>query len=131
MRQSLFRAATWVAIFVGALLATHRSAGMSPIAFVDTFRDEAEVQRCIASNSCTLTGMAASVPGQVAAVAWLDLRTLAAWVGVNSDGMHFLMQIFNALAVVLVFDLAAQLAGSLAGATAVWILVFGIGAQAI
>ncbi len=75
--------------------------------------------------------MGASVPGLVLGVAWLELRTLIAWLGVGLTGAHLIMQLLNALAVVLVFHLATQLGGRLAGAAAVWILIVRIGAPSI
>lgn len=122
MRQSLYAAAL-VAIFIAALVANLRVAGTSPIVWVDTFNDENEVQRCLVHDSCTKTGVSTSVPGQVHAVAWLELRTLLAWFGIGLDGAHLAVQLLNALATVLVFHLATQLGGALAGAASVWIFM--------
>jgi hypothetical protein len=116
------------AVFVGALFAYVVYAGTSPIASLDTFYEEREVQQCVAADSCTLEGMGTSLPGLVHGVGWLEVRTLLAWIGTGVDGAHVTMQILNALAVVLVFYLAAQLGGGpLAGVLAVCILQFGIG----
>src|SRR5437867_2065664 len=101
MRRSLLNATTLAALFIGALAADLQLAGTSPIAWLDTFRDENEVRQCLVSNSCTLVGMSTSIPGLVAGVAWLELRTLLEWLGVGLDGAHLLMQFLNALAVVL------------------------------
>lgn len=98
-------------------------AGTSPIVWVDTFNDENEVQRCLVHDSCTMTGVSTSVPGQVHSVAWLELRTLLAWFGVGLDGAHLAVQLLTALAAVLVFHLATQLGGELAGVAAVWIFM--------
>jgi hypothetical protein len=115
------------ALFIAALVAGQRSAGTSPIAWFDTFADEAEVRQCLVGNSCTLVGIAASVPGVVHGPGWLELRTLLEWLGVGLDGAHLAIRVLNALAVVLVFYLAAQLGGPLAGAAAVWVLMLGMG----
>jgi hypothetical protein len=131
LTRPLLKAATVGALLVGALISNQRLAGTSPIAWIDTFNDEQEVQQCLVGNSCTLTGVGTSVPGQVHGVAWLELRALLAWLGVGLDGAHLVMQFLNALAVVLVFHLATQLGGRLAGAAAVWILLFGIDALSV
>src|SRR6185369_9678856 len=120
-RRSLLTAATLIALFVASLLASLRLAGWSPIVWIDTFNDEQEVQRCLVDDSCTLTGMSTSVPGQAHAVTWLELRSLLAWLGVGLDGAHLAIQISNALAVVLVFHLATTLAGPVAGTFAAWL----------
>ena len=122
-RPSLLDGATLVALFLAALLASLRLAGTSPIVWIDTFNDEYEVQHCLVDDSCTLSGVQTSVPGQVHAVAWLEERTLLAWLGAGLDGTHIILQLLNALAAVLVFVLATRLAGPLAGVAAVWILM--------
>ncbi len=119
----MLNAATLGALFVGALVVSQRYAGSSPIAWFDTFNDEVEVQHCLVDNSCTLTGMATSVPGLVHAVGWLELRTLLAWLGIGLDGVHLMMQVLNALAVVLVFHMATKLGGRLAGTLAAWLVL--------
>jgi hypothetical protein len=127
LRQSVYAAAL-AAVLFSALVASLRAAGPSPIAWVDTFNDENEVQRCLVHDSCTMTGVSTSVPGQVHSVAWLELRTLLAWMGVGLGGAHLAIQLLNALAAVLVFHLATQLGGALAGVVSVWILLDGIDA---
>lgn len=111
------------ALFVAALLANLRLGGTSPIVWIDTFNDEHEVRRCLADDSCTLTGVSTSVPGQAHAVAWLELRTLLAWLGVGIDGAHLTMLVSNALAVVLVFYLGVRLGNVCAGTFAAWLLM--------
>lgn len=128
MRRSLVTAAPLVVLFIAALIANLRLAGTSPIVWVDTFNDESEVQQCLANDSCTLTGVSTSVPGQAHAVAWLELRSLLAWFGAGIDGAHLTMVVLNSLAAVLVFALAAQLGGPLAGALATWIFLHRIDA---
>lgn len=123
MRGPLLTAATLIALFFAALLANLRLAGTSPIVWIDMSNDELEVQRCLSADSCTLTGMSTSVPGQAHAVAWLELRALLAWLGIGVDGTHVAMSVLSALAAVLVFHLATQLGGAFAGALAVWIFM--------
>ena len=122
-RRSFFNAAGLVALFVAALIANQRLAGTSPIVWVDTFNDEHEVRRCVLDDSCTLVGVQTAIRGLFAAVGWLELRTLLAWLGVGLDGVHLVVQLLNGLAVVLVFHLAAQLGGPLAGAAAAWLFM--------
>ena len=116
------RAAALVALFVGALTANLRRAGTSPIVWLDTFNDDAYVEQCLHDGSCTLTGVATSVPGRVHAVAWLELRTLLASAGADDDAVHVIMQILAALALVLTFELAMRLGGPLAGVAAAYAL---------
>jgi hypothetical protein len=124
-----------LAVFLGALAASSRAAGPSPIAWFDTFNDQEEVSACVNGDSCTLTGMGTSIPGLVHAVGWLELRTLLAWFGMTLDGAHATMQVLDGLAVVLVFYLGAQLGGPLTGVLAAWILVelgtLGVSAPAL
>jgi hypothetical protein len=123
LRCNFVNAATLVAVFVGALIAHLHLAGTSPIAWVDTWADEIQVQQCVGRDSCTLTGVSTSVPGLVHAVGWLDLRAFFAWLGIGLDGVHRSIQVLSALAVVLVFYTAARLGGPLAGALAAWLFV--------
>jgi hypothetical protein len=123
LRRSLLNAAALGTLFAAALVANHRLAGPSPIVWIDTFRDETEVRQCLVEDSCTLVGLQTSIAGQFHAVAWLELRTLLAWLGVGLDGAHLVVQVLNALAVVLVFQLATRLGGPLAGAAAAWIFM--------
>ncbi len=116
-----------MAVFLGALAASRRAAGPSPIAWFDTFNDQEEVDACVDEDSCTLRGMGTSIPGLVHAVGWLELRTLLDWLGMTVDGAHATMQLLDALAVVLVFYLGVQLGGPLTGVLAGWILAVGIG----
>ncbi len=131
MRPSILQVATLAALFISAFIVNHRAAGSSPIAWFDTFNDEEEVQHCLTSNSCTAMGVGTSIHGQVHAVAWLELRTLLAWLGLGFDGAHLVLQILNATAAVLIFCLATRLGGPLAGAAAVWIATVGVGATEI
>ncbi len=131
MRRSTLHLATLAALFISALVVSHRAAGSSPIVWFDTFNDEDEVQQCVTSNSCTPTGVATSVPGLVHAVGWLEWRTLLTWFGFGIDGTHLVLQIVDAVAVVLIFWLAERLAGPLAGAAAVWIAMVGLGATGV
>jgi hypothetical protein len=126
VRRPVLQLATLAALFIGALMVYHRQAGSSPIVWFDTFNDEDEVQQCIIDNSCTTLGVATSVPGQVHAVGWLEWRTLLAWAGIGIGGAHLVLQIANAVAVVLIFWLAERLGGPLAGATAVWIAIVSL-----
>jgi hypothetical protein len=127
-RKQGWSPAVLAALFIGALIASLGYAGTSPIASLDTWNEEREIQQCVVSDSCTLDGMGTSLPYLEHGVGWLDFRTLLAWTGAGVDGAHFVMQLLNSAAVVLVFYLAAQLGGGpLAGALAVGILQFGIG----
>jgi hypothetical protein len=123
MKRSLLYAAALLALFVAALVANRRLAGTSPIVWVDTFNDQQEVERCLAGDSCTLTGVQTSLRSLAHAVAWLELRTLLAWLGLGLDGSHLAIQALNALAVVLVFHLATHLGGVLAGVVAAGIFM--------
>ncbi len=127
MSRTALRVAAVLAIFAGALSASWRAGGSSPIAWFDTFNDQQEVRECVANDSCTLMGMGTSIPGQVHGVGWLELRTLLAWAGMDLDGAHRVMELLDALAVVLVFYLAMQLGGPLSGVLAVWILMVDMG----
>jgi hypothetical protein len=131
MKRSIVDVATLAALFIAALVGYRRLTGPSPIAWLDTFRDESEIRQCLVNSSCTLVGVYTSIKGLVAAVAWLELRTVLAWLGVGLNGAHLVMQLLNALAVVLVFHVAARLGGRLAGVAAVSILMFYIGALGI
>ena len=119
------------AIFLGALAANLREAGTSPIAWSDTFNDQTLVRQCITDGSCTLTGVGTSIPGYFHAVGWLEFLSLLARLGIGLDGAHVLIQIANALALALVYDLATMLGGRLAGVTAVWLLMFQIGTTTV
>jgi hypothetical protein len=116
----LVHGAALVALFVGALVANVHRAGTSPIVWLDTFNDDAYVEQCLGEGSCTLTGVATSVPGRVHAVAWLELRTLLAYLGADDNAVHVLMQVLAALAVVLTFELAMRLGGPFAGVVAAY-----------
>jgi hypothetical protein len=125
--RSVLTAAILFAVFSGALFATRRAAGSSPIAWSDTFFDQQEVRECLGNDSCTLMGIGTSIPGLVHGVGWLEFRTVLAWAGLDLDGAHQAMQLLDALAIVLVFYLAMQLGGPLSAVLAVWILTMDIG----
>lgn len=131
MTRSLLHAAAVAALFVGALLANLRANGTSPIAWSDTFNDEFAVQRCVAGDGCTLVGVGTSIAGLFHAVGWLQWRSFLAWLGLGLDGVHIVLQLLNALAIALLFDLATQLGGRLAGTIAVWLMVFSIGTLSV
>lgn len=116
----------FAALFLAALILNLRLAGWSPIVWVDTVADEGEVQRCLVGDSCTLLGVSTSVSGQRHAVGWLAWRTLLAWSGLDLDGVHLVLQVANALSLVLVFYVGTRLGGPLSGAVAAWILMSGV-----
>jgi hypothetical protein len=126
MRRSLHSILAPLAVFVGALIA-YRRGGTSLMMWNDTFNDQALVNQCLHNDACTLVGVQTSIRGLFHAVAWLQLRTLADWVAVRGDGLVLAIQILNALAVMIVFQIAARTQSTLAGAVAALILVFAIG----
>lgn len=129
-RTILWQGILAAAILFGSLSAGFRIAGSSPIVWTDTFNDEWQVERCLA-GSCTLEGVATSVPGQVHAVGWLEWRTLLGWLGVRITGVHELLIWINAMTAVLLFLLASRWGGVLAGAAAVWLLFEELSSLAI
>ena len=122
LNRSVLNAVTLMTMFVAGMVGYLRYAGTSPIAWTDTLSDEHTVQRCLVENACTLEGMGTSIPGLVHGVGWLEVRTLLARLGLDVNGVHLLMQVLNALMVLLTFHVAKQLAGPLAGSLAVAIL---------
>ena len=122
-----FRVATLapLAIFFAALIANHRAA-TSLLVWSDTIYEQSHVDRCLTDDQCTLIGTQTSIRGLFHAVAWLDVRTLLAWLGVGPTGLLRVIQVLNALAATIVFQLAARLGGLLAGGVAAAVLVFGI-----
>jgi hypothetical protein len=125
MRSSTVARLAPLAIFFGALIANRRAA-TSLLVWADTVYDQSHVDRCLGENLCTLMGTQTSVRGFFHAVAWLDLRTLLQWLGVGPAGLLWFVQVTNALAATIVFQLASQLGGRMAGAAAAAVLVFGI-----
>jgi hypothetical protein len=125
MRSSTVARVAPLAIFMAALIANRRAA-TSLLAWSDTFKDQSDVDRCLVENLCTLLGTQTSIRGFFHAVAWLDLRALLQWLGVGPAGLLWFVQVLNALAATIVFQLAARLGGLLAGAVAAAVLVLGI-----
>ena len=121
MKRCRLNAAATAALFAGALLASLRENGTSPIAWTDTLNDEISVRQCVTNDSCTLTGTGTSVRGYFHAVGWFELRSLLGWLGVGLNGSHIVIQVLNALATALVFAIAQRLGGRLAGVLAAWL----------
>ncbi|MEO8603641.1 MAG: hypothetical protein ABI629_13795 [bacterium] len=132
----LLNAITLIVLFAGALVVNLGTSGKSPTLWLDTLADQQSVDSCIADNACTGMGMTTSLPGFVAALGWIEFRTFAQWIGLGLDGTFLIMQIARAFAVVLVFWVASQLGGALAGAVAVVLALtafgeFGVPAAAL
>ncbi len=106
----------WVGVFAVALLAARRMAGASPLLWIDTINDERDVRACLLRDACNVVGQGASIPGLYVGSGWLQLRALLAWLGLSVDGVHGLLQILNATAVLLVARAAWRARGHAAAA---------------
>jgi hypothetical protein len=107
-------------IGASALVVVHRFGGPSAAVWPDTFNDQAEVQRCLEHSECTVYGMGTSVPGFVHACGWLQLRDLLSALGIAVDRQYLLMQVLDALGVMLATLVAWRLSGPLAAGVATW-----------
>ena len=114
---------SWIALLViaaCALVAVHRFGGPSAEVWEDTFNDQVAVQRCLEHSECTIYGMGTSVPGFSAAGGWLQLRDLLSALGLSMDQQYLLMQVLDALGVMLAAFAAWRLGGPAAAALATW-----------
>jgi hypothetical protein len=106
------------AVFCGAFLALHRIGGSHAVLWLDTINDQRDVTNCLAQNACTSLGETTSIGGLQHAVAWLHFRTLTTLAGLSVDVMHVLLQVMNAVGVVLAASSACRVGGRIAGAFA-------------
>jgi hypothetical protein len=115
-----------LAIFVGALFATHASAGWHALLWIDTVNDQRDVTRCLAGPACTSVGEATSVAGLFHAVAWLDFRTLVTSVGLPLDAVLWMAQLASALAATFAAWLACRAGGRLGALLAAIVAVLAL-----
>jgi hypothetical protein len=117
------RDVSWLALLVigaSALIVARRVGGPSASVWPDTFNDQAEVQRCLENDECTVYGMGTSVPGFVHAGGWLQWRDLGSALGFSMDQQYVFLQVLDAFAVMLAAFVAWRLGGPLAAAVATY-----------
>jgi hypothetical protein len=115
-----------VALFAAAFLVLNLLGGWHAIVWQDTSNDQRDVTRCLVEHACTRRGEGTSVLGLSHAVAWLDVRTLAARAGLGLDHLHVLLQILNAWSVVLVASAAFRAGTRLLAACAAIAMLYWI-----
>jgi hypothetical protein len=115
-----FSWAALVLIAVVAFVVARRFGGPSALVWSDTFNDQAEVQRCLERSECTIYGIGTSVPGFVHAGGWLQLRDLLSVMGLSLDQQILLLQMLDAVGVMLAAMTAWFIGGPIAAAVATW-----------
>ncbi len=114
-------------LFLGSLLLIHRWSGDSAAVWLDTLHDQQVVRECVVQSRCTTLGQGASIQGLYVGVGWLDLRSALFQLGLGIDAVHLGLQALEALGVVLVAIAGFELAGTLAGACAAFVLLVVLG----
>jgi len=110
-------------VFLVALAGSIRSADFSPVVWSDTSCEEGWVQTCLRNDACTTLGGGTSLNGVFGVsifhmVGWVDFMVAAEWLGLGRDAIHMLIQVANALRIVLVMFVADRLGGAPAAALA-------------
>lgn len=108
----------YAAVFVAALIGSIQRNDLSPVVHPDTAFELALVQECLRGEGCTTLGGSASFSGIYHMVGWLNFVVLAEWLGLGRDAIHLLVQVANAVRIVLVMLVAGRLGGAPAAALA-------------
>ena len=102
------------------------SMGTSPTIWEDTLIENLYVRDCLVDNHCTAVGAGATV-GIFHSAGYLHWRSLLHAVGLHANGTFLTFHVLNALGVGLVAVAARRIAGPVAAALAVLIMVAGNG----
>ncbi len=99
-------------VFAVALIGFIKRGEFSPLVQIDTSFEEALVHECLRGEGCTTLGGSASFRDVYHMVGWLNFMVLAEWLGLGRDAIHLLIQLANAVRIVLVMLVAERLGGA-------------------
>lgn len=105
------RLAIYAAVFAAALTGYIHRNDTSPVVHPDAAFELALAQECLDLDACTTLGGPASFGGIYHMVGWLNFMVLAQWLGLGRDGIHVLVQLLNASAIVVTMLVADRLGG--------------------
>jgi hypothetical protein len=110
----------WVyaVVFLVTLAGSVKTLDLSPILWIDTVFEFDRVESCLRDGACTTRGPTSSFIGIHHMVGWLDFWVFLEWLGLDQNETHVLIQVANALKIVLVVFVADRLGGGVAGALA-------------
>ncbi|NMB74899.1 MAG: hypothetical protein GYA21_07185 [Myxococcales bacterium] len=109
-RGNLLRLA-WFVLFLGLLLTMWRRHGDSPLLWLDTLNDDHLVRGCLEHDECRTRGATVSFGTLVQGGSWHELRAAVWALGIERTGLHRLLLILDALALLLIAVTASRLAG--------------------
>ncbi len=115
----------WLVLLLGLLVATWRRHGDSPLLWLDTLNDDHLVRGCLEYGECRTRGATVSFGTLVQGGSWHELRAAAWALGIERTGLHRLLLLLDALALLLIAVAASRLAGAGAAvlAVAAWLIL--------